>query len=130
MEDTEIVHAIAPDASVREVLIPSSYVASPGTVSAAVALAIRLGLTQGGVVSLSAGAGEQCFTLAEVAQVNSALQAAQRDRVTAVISTGDSGAATTACPPERGSAAVKGVDLPASEPPWRWPPAAQACTPA
>jgi kumamolisin len=85
-------------------------------VSAAVARAIRLGLTQGGVVSLSAGAGEQCFTPAEVARVNSALQAAQRDRVTVVVSTGDSGAATTACPPETGSAAVKGVDLPASDP--------------
>ncbi len=116
VEDTEIVHAIAPDASVREVLIPSSYVASPGTVSAAVVAALRLGPTQGGVVSLSAGAGEQCFTPAEVAQVNSALQAAQRDRVTVVVSTGDSGAATTACPPETGSAAVRGVDLPASDP--------------
>jgi subtilase family serine protease len=116
VEDTEIVHAVAPDASIREVLIPSSYVASPGTVSAAVVAALRLGLTQGGVVSLSAGAGEQCFTPAEAAQVNSALQAAQRDRVTVVVSTGDSGVATTACPPETGSAAVKGVDLPASDP--------------
>ncbi len=116
VEDTEIVHTIAPGASIREVLIPSSYVASPGTVSAAVVAALRLGLTQGGVVSLSAGAGEQCFTPVEVAQVNSALQAAQRGRVTVVLSTGDSGAATTACPPETGSAAVKGVDLPASDP--------------
>jgi subtilase family serine protease len=33
-----------------------------------------------------------------------------------VVSTGDSGAATTACPPALGSAAVKGVDLPASDP--------------
>ncbi len=116
VEDTEIVHALAPDVAIREVLIPSSYVASPGTVSAAVLAALRLGLTQGGVVSLSAGAGEQCFTPAEAAQVNSALQAAQRDRVTVVVSTGDSGAVTTACPPETGSAAVKGVDLPASDP--------------
>jgi len=114
--DTEIVHALAPDAAIREILIPSSYVASPGTVSAAVVAALRLGLTQGGVLSLSAGAGEQCFTPAEAAQVNSVLQAAQSDRVTVVVSTGDSGAATTACPPETGSAAIKGVDLPASDP--------------
>ncbi len=33
VEDTEIVHTIAPGASIREVLIPSSYVASPGTVA-------------------------------------------------------------------------------------------------
>ena len=116
MGDTEIVHALAPDAAIREVLIPSPYTASLGRVSAAVVAALRLGLAQGGVISLSAGTGEQCFTPAEVAQVNAVLQAARRDRVTMVVSTGDSGAATTACPPETGSAAVKGVDLPASEP--------------
>jgi subtilase family serine protease len=114
--DTEIVHALAPDAAIREILIPSPYTASLGRVSAAVVAALRLGLAQGGVISLSAGTGEQCFTRAEVAQVNAVLRAAQRDRVTVVVSTGDSGAATTACPPETGSAAVKGVDLPASEP--------------
>ena len=114
--DTEIVHALAPDAAIREVLIPSPYPASLGRVSTAVVAALRLGLAQGGVISLSAGTGEQCFTPAEVAQVNAVSQAAQRDRVTVVVSTGDSGAATTACPPETGSAAVKGVDLPASEP--------------
>jgi subtilase family serine protease len=118
--DTEIVHALAPGAAIREVLIPSPYTASLGRVSAAVAAALRLGLAQGGVISLSAGTGEQCFTPAEVAQVNAVLQAAQRNRVTVVVSTGDSGAATTpdrsACPPPAGSAAVKGVDLPASDP--------------
>ena len=31
VEDTEIVHAVAPDAAIREVLIPSPYVASPGS---------------------------------------------------------------------------------------------------
>jgi hypothetical protein len=60
VEDTEIVHALAPDAAIREVLIPSSYTASPGRVSAAVVAALRLGLAQGGVISLSTGAGEQC----------------------------------------------------------------------
>jgi subtilase family serine protease len=114
--DTEVVHALAPGAVIREVLIPSPYVTSLGRVSAAVVAALRLGLTQGGVVSLSGGTGEQCFTPTEVAQVNSVLQAAQREHVTMIFSTGDSGAATTACPPETGSAAVKGVDLPASDP--------------
>ena len=114
--DTEVVHALAPHAAIREVLIPSPYVASPARVTAAVVASMRLALTQGGVVSLSAGAGEQCFTKDEVAQVDSVLQAAQRKHVTVIVSTGDSGAATTACPPATGSAAVKGVDLPASDP--------------
>jgi subtilase family serine protease len=114
--DTEIVHALAPDAAIREVLIPSPYVANVGRVISAVVAALRLAITQGAVVSFSGGTGEQCFTPAEVAQVNSVLQAAQRKHVTVIFSTGDSGAATTACPPQTGSALVKGVDLPASDP--------------
>jgi subtilase family serine protease len=112
--DTEIVHAVAPDAAIREVLIPSPYTASIGKVSPAVVAAMRLGLAQGGVIELSAGVGEQCFTPAEAAQWNSVLQAAQRDRVTVVISTGDNGAGITPCP--GGTTSVKGVDLPASDP--------------
>jgi subtilase family serine protease/uncharacterized protein YceK len=112
--DTEIVHAVAPDAAIREVLIPSPYTASIGKVSPAVVAAMRLGLGQGGVIELSAGVGEQCFTAAEVAQWNSVLQAAQRDRVTVVISTGDNGAGTSPCP--GATTSVKGVDLPASDP--------------
>jgi subtilase family serine protease len=114
--DTEIVHALAPGAAIRVVLIPSPYPASLGRASAAVVAALRLGLAEGGVISFSGGTGEQCFTPAEVAQVNAVLQAAQRDRVTVIVSTGDSGAATTACPPGTGSSGVKGVDLPASDP--------------
>jgi subtilase family serine protease len=112
--DTEIVHAVAPDAAILEVLIPSPYTASIGKVSPAVVAALRLGLAHGGVIELSAGVGEQCFTPAEVAQWNSVLQAAQRDRVTVVISTGDNGAGITPCP--GGTTSVKGVDLPASDP--------------
>jgi subtilase family serine protease len=112
--DTEIVHALAPDATIREVLIPSPYTASIGKVSPAVVAAMRLGLAQGGVIELSAGVGEQCFTPADVAQWNSVFQAAQRQRVTVVISTGDNGAGISPCP--GGTASVKGVDLPASDP--------------
>jgi subtilase family serine protease len=117
VEDTEIVHAVAPGAAIREVLIPSPDTASSGKVSAALLAALRLGLTQGAVISLSADAGEQCFTPAVAAQGNSVLQAAQRDRVTVVISSGDSGAATDACPGAgTASRPVKGVNWPASDP--------------
>jgi subtilase family serine protease len=115
--DTEVVHAAAPDAAIREVLIPSSDAASPGRTAAAVLSALRLGLAQGAVVSLSAGAGEQCFTPAVTAGADSVLRAAERDHVTVVISTGDSGAAGTPCPGAgTGAVPVKGVDLPASDP--------------
>jgi subtilase family serine protease len=114
VEDTEIVHAIAPGAAIREVLIPAQDTAAPDTAAAAVVAAVRLGLTQGAVISLSAGEGEQCFTPAAAAQVNAALQAAQSARVTVVISTSDYGAATTC--PSGAQAPFKGVDLPASDP--------------
>jgi subtilase family serine protease len=117
VEDTEIVHAVAPDAAIREVLIPSPDTASSGKVSAALLAALRLGLSQGAVISLSADAGEQCFTPAVAAQGNSILQAAQRERVTVVISSGDSGAATDACPGAgTAPAPVKGAAWPASDP--------------
>jgi subtilase family serine protease len=117
VEDTEIVHAVAPGAVIREVLIPPSDAASPDRVAAAVVAALRLGLTQGAVISLSASRGEQCITAAEVAQVNSVLQAAQRDHVTVVNSSGDSGAAANPCPGAATTAAhVKGVNLLDSDP--------------
>ena len=113
--DTEIVHAVAPGAAIREVLIPSPTTASPGKVGAAVLAALQFGLTQGGVVELSAGANEQCFTPAVIAKGDSVLQAAQRDHVTVVMSTSDYGAAATPCP-GGGTGPVKGVDWPASDP--------------
>ena len=117
VEDTEIVHAVAPDAAIKEVLIPSLDTASSAKASAAILAALRLGLVQGGVISLSADAGEQCFTPAVTAQGNSILQAAQRDRVTVAFSSGDAGAAADTCPGAgTGAATVKGANWPASDP--------------
>ena len=76
VEDTEIVHAAAPGAAIREVLISDKAQDSPADASAGVAAALRLGLNQGAVISFSHSWGEHCFTTAEVAQMNSALQAA------------------------------------------------------
>jgi uncharacterized protein YceK len=80
--DTEIVHAIAPGAAIRaairEVLIPAAYTDSLGAVNAAALAALRLGLAQGGVVSFSGGAGEQCFSPAQAAEWNSELRLAGR----------------------------------------------------
>jgi subtilase family serine protease len=66
--DTEIVHAIAPDAAIREVLLSAAFPAEgPSKLSTGLAAALRLGLTQGSVISVSHSYGEQCFTTAEVA---------------------------------------------------------------
>ncbi len=111
-EDTEIVHAVAPDAAIREVLISDAAAETPAKASAAVAAALRLGLTRGAVISFSHSWGEQCFTAAEVAQLNAALQAASKAAVTVVNSSGDTGASTNPCPGARiGLTGIKGVNL-------------------
>lgn len=113
VEDVEIVHAVAPDAAIRVVLIPRQ--SSPGSWIAAADAVLRGALSQGAVVSIGDGVGnEDCATSAEVASLNSALQAAQDHGVTVVSSTGDLGAANLVCsgtaPP------VKVVGLLAADP--------------
>jgi subtilase family serine protease len=112
VEDTEIVHAVAPDTAIRELLISDAGADSSANASADVATALRLGLTQGAVISFSHSWGEQCFTAAEVAQLNTALQAASTAEVTVVNSSGDVGASTNPCPGARiGLTGIKGVNL-------------------
>ena len=116
--DTEIVHALAPEAAIREVLVPSSDAASPGAESRGCPgrLAARphagwRGLAQcrRGRAVLHLGCGSRVATRC--------LQAAQSEHVTVVVSSGDSGAATDPCPGAGTAAApVKGVNLPASDP--------------
>ena len=120
VEDTEIVHAVAPQAAIRVVLISdvaaqNPATVSPATVSADVAAALRVGLTDGAVISYSHSWGERCFTAGEVAQLDSALQAARNHDVTVVNSSGDFGASANPC--RAGPAvAAKGVNLMASDP--------------
>jgi hypothetical protein len=55
--------------------------------------------------------GEHCFTTAEVAQLNSALQAARTHHVTVINSSGDFGAAANPCREAGAYVPVKGVNL-------------------
>jgi subtilase family serine protease len=112
VEDTEIVHAVAPDAAIRVILIPRQ--SSPATAVAATDAVLRLAVSQGAVVSIDGQADEQCYTSAEVAGLTSALQAAQDHHVTVVSPTGDLGAATLAC--SGADRPVKEVGLYAAEP--------------
>jgi subtilase family serine protease len=114
--DIEMVHAIAPDATIRVILLPTYASNLPATVTAA-AEALRLAPSLGRVVSISAGLAEHCYTPAEVALLNSALQADEDQHVTVIAATGDNGAASASCPGSApASAPVKGVNFPASDP--------------
>src|SRR5215470_9802535 len=114
VEDTEMVHAVAPGAAISIVLVKQSAVSSPADFAAALTAFLRLGATQGGVLSISASIGEHYLTPAEAAGVDAALRADRVHHVTVVAASGDKGAASDL---HFGSATpVKEVSLPASDP--------------
>jgi subtilase family serine protease len=110
VEDTEIVHAMAPGATLDVVLVPHNAVASAANFTAAVTGLIHAAITQNAaVVSISGSHGEHLFTPAEVARIHAALQQAAGRHVTVVASSGDTGVISDNGPPVQ-------VSLPASDP--------------
>jgi subtilase family serine protease len=98
--DAEVVHAIAPRAALTIVLVQGNSLNSPGQEVAASVAALRLGASQGGVISLSPAGqigGEHCVDHAQLTQLNAALQADASHQVTVVAATGDTGAAGEPC---------------------------------
>jgi subtilase family serine protease len=98
--DVEMAHAIAPRATLAVVLVKSTSLNSAGRAVAAAAAALRVGLSQGGVISLSAAGqvgGEHCITRVQGARLNAALQAARRHHVTVVAASGDVGVVGEPC---------------------------------
>ena len=117
VEDTEIVHAVAPEADIRVILVSASDAESPAATVKYGLAAMRLGLTKGAVISVSSSKGESCFTAAEIADQNATLRTARARHVTVVISSGDSGVVSQPCPgAAAGSVPVVGVNLLASDP--------------
>ena len=110
VEDTEIVHAMAPGASLAVVLVPANATASAAHFTAAVTGTIHAAITQhAAVVSISGSRGEHFFTPAQVASLHAALQQAAGRHVTVVASSGDTGVISDGGPPVQ-------VSLPASDP--------------
>lgn len=116
--DAEIVHAIAPAAAINVVLLPAALPGWPvARIGVAYAAALRAAPALGGVVSLSAGLGEQCFSAATTAVIHAALAYDQARHVTVTVSSGDYGAAISPpCPGATSPVPPKGVDYPASDP--------------
>ncbi len=115
VEDTELVHAVAPDATIVELLVNPADVNTEAKAAAMFATIVRIAVRHGQVISWSFGGGlqlngcEDSFTHAEVATDNSALEYAAARHVTFVTGSGDKGAACSAMP-------VKGVEMPSSDP--------------
>jgi subtilase family serine protease len=116
VEDTELVHAVAPDATIREILVDPAEVSTPAKLAATFAAYVRIAVRYAAVMSQSGigqdfSVGEDSFTGAEVATMNSALEFAAARHVTVVAASGDYGVLG-----EGSSTPVKQVILPASDP--------------
>ena len=116
VEDTELVHAVAPDATIREILVGTAQVSTPAKFAATFAAYVRIAVRNAEVMSQSGigqdfNVGEDSWTSAEVATMNSALEYAAARHVTVVAASGDEGAIGFGS-----STPVKEVILPASDP--------------
>jgi subtilase family serine protease len=113
---TELVHAVAPDATIRELLVDPADVSTPAKLAATFAMYVRIAVRYGEVISQSGvgqdfNVGEGSWTSAEVATMNSALEYAAARHVTVVAASGDNGAIGNGS-----TTPVKEVNLPASDP--------------
>jgi subtilase family serine protease len=98
--DAEVVHSIAPRAALTVVLVKGTSLDSAAQAVAASVAALRLGASEGGIISLSPAGqigGEHCVDHAQLTQLNAALQTDADHHVTVVAATGDTGAAGEPC---------------------------------
>jgi subtilase family serine protease len=123
--DVELVHALAPDATLVILLLPSTSLSNTADAVRAAVAELRLGPTLGSVMSISAAGqigGEHCVSRAQAGSVNAALRAAAGLGMTVVAASGDIGAAAYQCDLYSAltgtapAAPVKGVLLLASDP--------------
>jgi subtilase family serine protease len=112
--DTEIVHAVAPGAALRVILMPASPQDTPAAAVAAMLAALPLAIRDSDVVSFSGALGEHFFSPAQVTEMRGILRDAAARHVTVVAASGDSGAVSDTY--RFGTTPVMEVSLPASDP--------------
>jgi subtilase family serine protease len=113
--DTEMVHAIAPDASLDVILMPDGITASPATFAASITRVIQEGVAlHAAVVSISAGVGEHFLPAAQAAAMNQSLEQARDHHVTVVAASGDTGVLSSLITRPDGPPVQ--VNMPASDP--------------
>jgi subtilase family serine protease len=113
IQDTEIVHAVAPAATLRVVLLPSNVADSAATATAGLLAGLRLAVSGADVAVIGLSLGEHYFTRAQAAQMHSILVGAVAHHVTVIAGSGDNGGFSGA---DFGGTAVREVSLPASDP--------------
>jgi subtilase family serine protease len=113
IRDAEIVHAVAPAATLRLVLLPSNTMDSAATATADMIAGLRLAVSGTDVATIGWSLGEHFFSTAQAAQMHSILAGADARHVTVVAGSGDDGGFSDAW---WGGTPVEEVSLPASDP--------------
>lgn len=114
VQETEIVHAVAPGASLRVVLLPANVLLRNAAHATADMIAgLRLAVSGTGVASISFGLGEHYFTKDQVIQMHAILRGAAARHVTVIAGSGNNGAFSDNW---FGGTPVKEVSLPAADP--------------
>jgi subtilase family serine protease len=111
--DFEMIHAVAPAATLRVVLFPSTWSHSAANATADMLAGLRLAVSHTNVASISWGLGEHYFNKAQVAEMHSILLGAAAHHVTVLASSGDNGAFSDDW---FGGRPVEELELPASDP--------------
>ena len=112
VQDAEVVHAVAPDATLRVVPLPADVLGSAATATADLIAGVRLAVADTDVAAIGWSLGEHFFSRAQVDELHAILRRAARRHVTVVGASGDNGAVSESY----GGAPVKEVSLPASDP--------------
>jgi subtilase family serine protease len=111
--DVEIVHAFAPAAAIRVVLLAASGLGTPANATASMLAGLRMAVSGTDVTLIDQSLGEHFFTKAQAARLNSVLAGAEAHHVTVVSGSGDNGGFSDT---PFGGTAVKEASLPASDP--------------
>ena len=112
VQDLEVVHAVAPGATLRLVRLPGTVLDSAATATTDMIAALRLAVAHTDVASIGWSLGEHFFSTAQVAELHAILRAAAAQHVTVAAGSGDNGSVTTSA----AGLPVKEVGLPAADP--------------
>ena len=111
-QDLEVVHTVAPAATLRVVHLPANVLANSATATTDMLAGLRLAVSGTDVASIGWSLGEHFFTKAQAAQMHAILRRAAAHHVTVAASSGDNGSVSDSY----GGALVQEVSLPASDP--------------
>jgi subtilase family serine protease len=112
VQDAEVVHTVAPAATIRLVLLPANILDSATNATTDLIDGLQLAVSDTDVASIGWSLGEHFFSQAQVAQLHAILRGAAAHHVTVTASSGDNGAVSESY----GGNPVKEVSLPGADP--------------